>query len=178
MKKILYCVTFILSVLSVSSCSSKRNSTLGKCDYNAVTIIYTDTDIPWESIRVFSITPKIYKSIYFPYLREIQTTDTTFISKLLIQIDERDVLDSIVGIDTWQLVLLHKANSDSVDTLATNWYVNWFNGEVFKDSCVFKLVVDEIIRHDKKWEELVSDYYVDNRWRDYSEIEFEERHEY
>ena len=62
-----------------------------------------------------------------------------------------------------------------IDTLAIGKNYNWFNRTVYKDSSICQLIVDEIVKYDRDFAELINDYYVDGKWLDCTEVELKKQ---
>ena len=168
---------FVLTLCAISCSCNKRKPIVRLPDrlkYDTVRVVYPKRDAPWEYYGM-GVSPYQYMSFYSKDLRILQTTDTTFIRNLINAIDGINIIEHSDGIDTWVMVLLHHTYDKAIDTLAINSGFNWFNGAVYKDPFVFQLISDEIIKYDKVWAELISDYYVDGEWRTCTEVALSKR---
>ena len=62
------------------------------------------------------------------------------------------------------MVFLRSQNSSYVDTLAVDGNEIWFNGEVFNDKSLAKLLTETIMKCDNEWTEIVKEYYLNDEW--------------
>lgn len=160
---------FILLCIAFSSCNVDRVSE--QCDddirYDEVSIIYTTTDYPWAWEKFCPIEPAVFTKAYKGCLKIMILKDTLFIKQLAESINLRKYkgvfsADSCGCFDAYFLLKLKR--KESVDTHAVSDYWLWFNREVYLDSATATLIVEKIIRYDKEFVDIVSDYYDKGTW--------------
>lgn len=162
-----YCFFLILYILFClkPSYSMKFSSVDIGGPYDSARFLYTMDMDDWASDRILNISPENYPQKGYDNMREFEITDTSLLQKLSQGINRRDVYPEYKGdFDTIFMVFLRSQNSSYVDTLAVDGNVIWFNGEVFNDKSLAKLLTETIMKCDNEWTEIVKEYYLNDEW--------------
>ena len=161
----------LLVSLLCYSCVIKPKVKSENDTYNKAIILYPMSTDPWVLLKFNSIAPEYFatRSGYKDCLRLMTITDTSFIRKVAYSINERKTLpySDKIAFDTWFMILLDNQLENKMDTLAVEYNLLWFNGDIYKDSCIIKVISDKIINYDNSFAEMVTDLYNHGEWNRY-----------
>ena len=175
MKSIILLASQIMAALLFSGCKGTSESkSVVDNEYFIATILYTKDSTPWENPGFAPIGRPSYPKDFtrpWPYgyagkLKCMMIRDTAFINTLSDCIKPRKVgnLNTKKSFSPYFMVLLDKRGGQSVDTLAIHHDLVWFNGEVYSDSCVVKLISDQLVRYDKEYAKIAKGQYKNGKW--------------